>query len=89
MMKDVTYRKFDMVMCWSIDRLDRSTSHLIEIMNELSRLKIDIFFSQQSIDTTQSSGRKLLSVMSAKIKKNNERVINSISYNFTKLLDNN
>ena len=90
MMKDVTYRKFDMVMCWSIDRLDRSTSHLIEIMNELSRLKIDIFFSQQSIDTTQSSGHTLLSVMSAKInKKNNERVINSISYNFTKLLDNN
>ena len=69
MMKDVTYRKFDMVMCWSIDRLGRSISHLIEIMNELNGLKIDMFFSQQSIDTTQSSGRTLLSVMSAKINK--------------------
>jgi hypothetical protein len=38
-------------------------------MNELSGLKIDMFFSQQSIDTTQSSGRTLLSVMSAKINK--------------------
>ena len=69
MMKDATHRKFDMVMCWSIDRLGRSISHLIEIMNELNGLKIDMFFSQQSIDTTQSSGRTLLSVMSAKINK--------------------
>ena len=47
MMKDATHRKFDMVMCWSIDRLGRSISHLIEIMNELNGLKIDMFFSQQ------------------------------------------
>ncbi|MCF8194751.1 MAG: recombinase family protein [Polynucleobacter sp.] len=65
MMKDATHRKFDMVMCWSIDRLGRSISHLIEIMNELNGLKIDMFFSQQSIDTTQSSGRILFSIMGA------------------------
>ena len=65
MMKDATHRKFDMVMCWSIDRLGRSISHLIEIMNELNGLKIDMFFSQQSIDTTQSSGRMLFSIMGA------------------------
>ena len=65
MMKDATRRKFDMVMCWSIDRLGRSISHLIEIMNELNGLKIDMFFSQQSIDTTQSSGRMLFSIMGA------------------------
>ena len=65
MMKDATHRKFDMVMCWSIDRLGRSISHLIEIMNELNELKIDMFFSQQSIDTTQSSGRMLFSIMGA------------------------
>ena len=64
-MKDATHRKFDMVMCWSIDRLGRSISHLIEIMNELNGLKIDMFFSQQSIDTTQSSGRMLFSIMGA------------------------
>ena len=65
MMKDATHRKFDMVMCWSIDRLGRSISHLIEIMNELNELKIDMFFSQQSIDTTKSSGRMLFSIMGA------------------------
>jgi DNA invertase Pin-like site-specific DNA recombinase len=34
-------------------------------MNELNGLKIDMFFSQQSIDTTQSSGRMLFSIMGA------------------------
>ena len=35
MLKAATQRKFDMVMCWSIDRLGRSLQNLVEILNEL------------------------------------------------------
>jgi len=65
MMKDAINRQFDMVMCWSIDRLGRSITNLIEIMNELNELKIDMFFSQQSIDTQTSSGRMIFGIFSS------------------------
>ena len=65
MMKDAINRKFEIVMCWSIDRLGRSVTHLIEIMNELNELKIDMFFSQQSIDTQTSSGKMIFGIFSS------------------------
>lgn len=65
MMKDAVNRQFEMVMCWSIDRLGRSITNLIEIMNELNELKIDMFFSQQSIDTQTSSGRMIFGIFSS------------------------
>ena len=46
LMRDATRRRFDMVMCWSIDRLGRSLQHLVELLNELQALKIDLYFQQ-------------------------------------------
>ncbi|MDH6154945.1 DNA invertase Pin-like site-specific DNA recombinase [Polynucleobacter sphagniphilus] len=65
MMKMATQRKFEMVMCWSIDRLGRSLQHLVEILNELQSMKIDLFFMQQGMDTTTPSGRMIFSVFGA------------------------
>jgi len=65
MMKAATQRQFDMVMCWSIDRLGRSLQHLVEILNELQAMKIDLFFMQQGMDTTTPSGRMIFSVFGA------------------------
>lgn len=65
MMRDAVSREFEIVMCWSIDRLGRSITHLIEIMNELNELKIDMFFSQQSIDTQTASGRMIFGIFSS------------------------
>ena len=65
LLKDATRRKFDMVMCWSIDRLGRSLQHLVEILNELQALKIDLFFQQQGMDTSTSSGKLMFSMIGA------------------------
>ncbi len=65
LMKDATRRRFDMVMCWSIDRLGRSLQHLVEILNELQALKIDLYFQQQGMDTSTPSGRMIFSVFGA------------------------
>ena len=65
MMKLATQRKFEMVMCWSIDRLGRSLQHLVEILNDLQAMKIDLFFMQQGMDTTTPSGRMIFSVFGA------------------------
>ena len=65
MMKLATQRKFEMVMCWSIDRLGRSLQHLVEILNELQAMKIDLYFMQQGMNTTTPSGRMIFSVFGA------------------------
>ncbi len=65
LMKSSTQRKFDMVMCWSIDRLGRSLQNLVEILNELQALRIDLFFLQQGMDTSTPSGRMIFSVFGA------------------------
>ncbi len=65
LMKDATRRRFDMVMCWSIDRLGRSLQHLVELLNELQALKIDLYFQQQGMDTSTPSGRMIFSVFGA------------------------
>jgi DNA invertase Pin-like site-specific DNA recombinase len=78
-LKAATQRKFDMVMCWSLDRLGRSLQHLIEILNEVQSLKVDLYFHQQSMDTSTPSGRLFFSIAAsfAEYEKNliRERVI--------------
>jgi DNA invertase Pin-like site-specific DNA recombinase len=65
LMKAATQRKFDMVMCWSIDRLGRSLQNLVEILNEPQALGIDLYFQQQGMDTSTPSGRMIFSVFGA------------------------
>ncbi len=65
LMKAATQPKFDMVMCWSIDRLVRSLQNLVEIFNELQELGIDLFFQQQGMDTSTPSGRMIFYVFGA------------------------
>ncbi len=62
MMKDAVHHKFDMLLCYSICRLSRSLKELITIMNTLNELRIDMFFSVQSIDTTTSAGKMIFNI---------------------------
>ncbi len=65
LLKAATQRKFDMAMCWSIDRLGRSLQNLVEILSKLQALGIDLFFQQQGMDTSTPSGRMIFSVFGA------------------------
>lgn len=65
MMKMATQRKFDMVMCWSIDRLGRSLQNLLELLNQLDSLRVDLFFHQQAIDTSTPMGKMVFSILGA------------------------
>ena len=65
MLKDSIKKKFDVVMCWSIDRLGRSLQNCLEILNDLSAKNIDLYFDQQSIDSTTPTGKLMFSMVSA------------------------
>ena len=61
----VRKRQVDVVMTWSIDRLGRSIQHLVSFMNEVQASNVDLFVSQQAVNTATPAGRMIFSIFSA------------------------
>jgi DNA invertase Pin-like site-specific DNA recombinase len=57
MLKDVNARKFDMVAAWSVDRLGRSLTDLLSILQSLHEKGVDLFLHQQGLDTSTTAGK--------------------------------
>lgn len=54
---DVLKRKFDVVLCWKLDRLSRSLKELMSFSTSLSDKGIDLVVYEQQIDTTTAQGK--------------------------------
>jgi DNA invertase Pin-like site-specific DNA recombinase len=65
MLKDASKRRFDLIMCWAIDRLGRSLIDLLGTIQHLEAVGVDLFLHQQSIDTTTPSGKLMFQVCGA------------------------
>lgn len=63
MLKDATRGKFDVVMCWAVDRMGRSLVDLIGTLQELHGARVDLFLHQQAIDTTTPAGKAMFGMM--------------------------
>jgi DNA invertase Pin-like site-specific DNA recombinase len=62
---DAQQGKFDVLVVWKIDRLARSTAHLLEILNLLRASHVDFCSSTQGIDTTTAHGRMVFTFLGA------------------------
>ena len=62
--KGVARREFDVVAAWSVCRLGRSLSDLIDLLGELRSRDIDLYLHQQALDTSTPSGRALFGMLS-------------------------
>ena len=65
MLKDANWRRFDLVMAWSIDRVGRSLSDLLGTIQHLEAVGVDLYLDQQNIDTTTPTGRLLFQITGA------------------------
>src|SRR5437762_7168257 len=65
MLADVRRRKLDLVLVTKLDRLARSTRHLVTLGAELEALGVDLVVLDQAIDTTTPSGRLLFHMLAA------------------------
>jgi DNA invertase Pin-like site-specific DNA recombinase len=65
LLEDARARKFDVVMCWAIDRLGRSLHDLLGTVKLLEKAKVDLYLREQRIDTTTDEGRLLFSICGA------------------------
>src|SRR5262245_7313420 len=65
LLKDASRGKFDVVLCWAIDRLGRSLIDLLGTIQHLEACKVDLYLDQQSIDTTTPMGKLVFQVTGA------------------------
>ena len=64
MLKDVVRRRFDILICWSIDRLGRSVLHVANALAELDAAGIRLYSDQQGIDSSTPTGRAMIQIAS-------------------------
>jgi DNA invertase Pin-like site-specific DNA recombinase len=65
MMTDARRGKFDVVLVWASDRIARSVKHFLEVLDELSRLKIEYVSFRENIDTGGPLGRAIVVIIGA------------------------
>jgi DNA invertase Pin-like site-specific DNA recombinase len=63
LLKAVARREVDMVAAWSVDRLGRSLTDLLDFLRELHAKGVDLFLHQQGLDTTTPAGKALFQMM--------------------------
>lgn len=63
MLKDAVRGRFDVAMCWAVDRMGRSLADLVGTLQELRGAKVDLFLHQQAIDTTTPAGEAMFGML--------------------------
>src|SRR6202166_4828798 len=63
MMKAVNSKEFDMVATWSVDRLGRSLTDLLSILQGLHEKGVGLFLHQQGLDTTTTAGKAMFQML--------------------------
>src|SRR5918992_5036301 len=62
---DAKRRRFDVLVCWRLDRLGRNLRHLILLLDELQALGVAFVSLAEGIDATTPAGRLQLHVLGA------------------------
>lgn len=65
LLNDARQRKFEIVICWKLDRLFRSLKDLVVTLQEFNDLGIEFISLKDNIDLTTASGRLLMQIIGA------------------------
>jgi DNA invertase Pin-like site-specific DNA recombinase len=65
MLSDARRGRFQVLLIWSCDRIARSTRHLLEVLDELSRLQIQFVSFREALDTSGALGRAVTVIIGA------------------------
>lgn len=71
---DAKRRRFDVLVCWRLDRLGRNLRHLILLLDELQAVGVGFVSLSEGIDTTTPAGRLQLHVLGAIAEFERERI---------------
>ena len=74
LIKDATRRRFDVLICWRLDRLGRSLKHLVTLLDELQALGVAFVSLGEGIDCTTPAGRLQLHILASLAEFERERI---------------
>ena len=75
---DAQRRRFDVLVCWRLDRLGRSLRHLILLLDDLQAIGVDFVSLAEGIDATTPAGRLQLHILGAIAEFERSRVIERV-----------
>jgi len=62
---DAKRRRFDVLVCWRLDRLGRSLKHLVGLLDDLQALGVAFVSLAEGIDATTPAGRLQMHILGA------------------------
>jgi putative DNA-invertase from lambdoid prophage Rac len=74
LLKDAKRRRFDVVVCWRLDRLGRNLRHLVTLVDELQSLGVAFVSLGEGIDCTTPAGKLQLHILAALAEFERERI---------------
>ena len=74
LIRDAKRRKFDVLVCWRLDRLGRSLKHLVTLLDELHVLGIAFVSLAEGIDATTPAGKLQMHILAAIVEFERERI---------------
>src|SRR5579864_352220 len=74
LLADARRRRFDVLVCWRLDRLGRNLKHLITLLDELQALGVAFISMGEGIDCTTPAGKLQLHILAALAEFERERI---------------
>src|SRR5262245_2584813 len=74
LLKEAKRRRFDVVVCWRLDRLGRNLKHLVTMLEELQHLGVAFVSLGEGIDCTTPAGKLQLHILAALAEFERERI---------------
>jgi DNA invertase Pin-like site-specific DNA recombinase len=65
LMSDVHQRRFDVVLCWKVDRFGRSLKHLVNALADLDSYGVAFVSLRDNLDLSTPSGRLMFQIIGA------------------------
>jgi DNA invertase Pin-like site-specific DNA recombinase len=74
LLDDARRRRFDVLVCWRLDRLGRNLKHLITLLDELQTLDVAFVSLAEGIDATTPAGKLQMHILGAIAEFERERI---------------
>ena len=74
LLADAKRRRFDVLVCWRLDRLGRNLRHLITLLDELQALGVAFVSLAEGIDATTPAGKLQMHILGAIAEFERERI---------------
>ena len=74
LLRDAKRRRFDVVVCWRLDRLGRNLKHLITLLEDLQALGVAFVSLAEGIDATTPAGKLQMHILGAIAEFERERI---------------